>query len=111
MNKFSPIQIKDGNYVLFVENRNIDSCLFKAVVAELEDRDQQPSQLVVKQLLKRTTMFPPRADGFSPDSSRYVLHSESTASIDQNTGLPYQDIEITRDEQIKGEVIAVATRK
>ncbi len=111
MNDSAPIPIKNGYYVLFAENRNVDSCVMRIVVAVLPEVVSQPAQLVIKRLLKLSTPLPSRTDGFASEYTIFLLHSESSYENDPRTGLSYKDIEIMRNDQIVGEVIAVAGPK
>jgi hypothetical protein len=111
MNDCQEIPIKNGSYILFKENRDINFCATKVVVAVIPELDTQPAQLIVKRLLKFTSPLPSRNDGFAPESSMFVLRSESIYKLDPSTGERYNDIEVSRDNQIKiiGQVIAVAS--
>jgi tetratricopeptide (TPR) repeat protein len=80
-----PIPLQELDYVLFYENHNSNDHLGKIVVASLLDDTQIP-RLVIKYLIKR--------------KGRFFLRSESPSR--------YEDVEINRDYQIIGEVIAIA---
>jgi len=101
MNDSYPI-INDSDYVLFSENHDASSCVFKIVVAGLPETDDQPPQLVVKRLLKTENL---RTD----HPPEYVLHSESTLDKDPRTEISYkQDIRIINNNQLGGVVVALA---
>jgi hypothetical protein len=108
MNNASPIPINDKDHVLFCESHDLESCAGKIVVAILSDSETQPPQLVIKYLLKLISPLPLRTDGWN-EYSKFMLHSESSLDKDPKTGMSYKnDIEIDKDYQIVGEVLAVA---
>lgn len=109
MNRSAPIAINNGDYVLFSENHDAKSCILKIIVASLPEVDTQPPQLVVKRLLKLSTQSSLGTDGFESEYSKFMLHSESSLDEDPQTGMSYKkDMEIIKNYQIVGEVVAIA---
>ena len=107
MNNASPISINDKDYILFCFNNDMEYCTGKIVVAYLPEGEPQPSQLVVKRLMKSKEQY--LLQNKHPE---FVLHSESTLDEDPITGLSLKkDIKIVSDNQIVGEVIAIAKPK
>lgn len=103
MDKVEPIPIQPGDMVLFRVACDLEDCVGQIVVAVLPDETQVP-QLVVKRL-ERTD--PPSADR----PVTFGLFSESTYKQDPKTGVSYHNpIPITRDDQVRGRVVAVAAR-
>ena len=101
--------ILENDYVLFRENRNLDSNAGKIVVALLPDLDSQPPRLMVKRLVKLSGATPSRLGGFEIEFVKFLLHSESSLDYDPITGINYKkDIEIENDYQLIGDVIAIA---
>ena len=92
MNAAPRTPINHCSYVLFQENHDPSSCLKEIVVAD----QIQPPQLVIKRLVQI--------------GNDYFLRSESSFEYDPLTGKSFQeDLEVVRDNQIHGIVIAVAT--
>ena len=108
MNEASPVKINDKDHILFCERHDLESCAGKIVVAILPDSETQPPQLVIKYLLKLSSPMPLRTNGWN-EYSKFMLHSESSLPEDPKTEMSYKkDMEITKDDQIVGEVIVVA---
>lgn len=100
MNNSDPLPINNGDYVLFSENRLASQCVHKIVVAGLPETNSD-FLLVVKRLLREAKS--------SPERPIYILHSESSKNHDLKSGKSYkQDIKISNDNQLVGEVIAIA---
>ena len=103
--------ILGNDYVLFRENRSLEFCAKKIVIALLSDTDTQPPCLMVKRLVKMSGEIPCNDDGFGSEICKFVLHSESHLERDPKTGMSYKiDLEIQNDHQLIGDVIAVAKR-
>jgi hypothetical protein len=95
MNAAKPTPINNGDYILFRKISNLESYVREIVISELEDDITQPAQIVVKRLIKRV--------------DKYYLHSESSYDHDPLTGNNYlEDVEIVRNNQVGGVVIAIA---
>lgn len=90
MNAATGIPIEHNDYVLFQEIADPTPYEKKIVIGEQVDYETQPPQVVVKRLIK--------------SGNKFYLHSESSL----NDPLYKKDIEITRNNQIKAIVIAVA---
>lgn|GEM_PF-6251676 len=95
MNNATPIPIEEGNYVLFHVDHAPQNCLGKIVVASLPDFETQIPQLVIKRLVKL-------GDG------SMVLHSETLEKSATNESPSVRNIKVERDNQITGEVVAIA---
>jgi exonuclease VII small subunit len=103
MDKAEPIPMQPGDLVLFRVACDLEDCVGQIVVAVLPDETQVP-QLVVKRL-ERT------APSSTDKPVAFGLFSESTYKQDPKTGVSYHNpIPITRDDQVRGQVVAVATR-
>lgn len=87
MNCTTPVPIVDQDYVLFYEKHDLLSCISKIVVASQAEFDAQPPRLMVKRLVQKEEIF--------------YLQSESLMKS-------YRYIEIVKEDQIVGEVVAVA---
>jgi hypothetical protein len=102
MNNAARKPINHNEYVLFCENHDPEACAGKIVIASLPELDAQPPQLVLKRLVK----VPLREDGYQ---SKFILRSESLLNNDPITGMSFRkDIEIVKDDQIKGDVVVIA---
>ncbi len=103
--------IEPNDYVLFRENRNLESCAKKVVIALAADLETQPPRVTVKRLVKMSGEVPCNDDGFGPELCKFVLHSESFLERDPKTSISFKrDIEIENDHQLIGDVIAIAKR-
>jgi hypothetical protein len=101
--------IEDKDHLLFCENHDMEYCAGKIVVAEIQEDVDPTPRLVVKRLVKLSGAVPDRSDGFEPEIVKYILRSESSLENDPKTGKSYKkDIDIVRDGQIRGYVVAIA---
>jgi hypothetical protein len=98
MNLAGPVPIDDHDYVLFYRTRNCQSCEGKIVVA-LQPALAEPHPLL---LIKRLLAMTRRSKEFSSIAKKYYLHSDSSMEVYRD------DIELTKDNQLIGEVVAVA---
>jgi hypothetical protein len=96
MNNANPIPIESGDYVLFIENRNPEDK--KIVIASLPDSLE--ICLVVKRLVKTS----------EKQQERAILRSESLDK-DPKTQAKYQDLVVCENNQVIGEVVAIAKPK
>ena len=103
MNKASPYNISDGDYVLFCENHDLESCSRKIVVAAMPGMGIEHSSLIVMRLIKISGVIPSNEE-LSSEVYKFLLHPESTSPSIQKI------IEIESGNQLIGEVIAVAKR-
>lgn len=112
MNEATPIPLLPNDFVLFFENRSLEACVQKIVIALVADMESQPPRPMVKWLLKMSGKVPCGADGYSPEECKFLLRSQSSLVKDPITGKNFKkDIEIENDYQLVGEVIAVAKRQ
>lgn len=101
--------IEKDDYVLFRENRSLEHCVRRIVIALVSDMETQPPCLMVKRLIKLSGEAPCSYDGYNSELCKYLLHSESTLEYDPITGISLKkDIEIENDNQLFGDVIAIA---
>ena len=93
MNRVKPVNIEDGDYVLFFENDNIRACIGKIVIVSESMPDSGPVRLLVKRLVR--------------ENNQLFLRSYSR---DKNpeTGREFQDLVFDDCYQLIGEVIVVA---
>ncbi len=111
MNKTSPSPILPNDYVLFCENHNFESCIRKIVIALVSELEGYPPRTIVKRLVKMSGETIRQEDGYAAELHKYMLHSESSLERDPISGVSFKkDIEIEREFQIAGEVIAIAKR-
>lgn len=103
MDKAEPLPMQPGDMVLFRVACDLEECVGQIVVAVLPDDETQVPQLVVKRL-ERTK---PSSTGML---TAYELFSESAYKQDPKTGVSYNPIPITRNDQVRGRVVAVAAR-
>jgi hypothetical protein len=98
MNIALPIPIEDQDYVLFCKTDELEFCTKKIVVATQPGLDEQYPLLIVKRLVA----ISPKSKSVSDTWKKYYLHSESSWDDYKD------DIEFTNENQLIGEVIAVA---
>jgi tetratricopeptide (TPR) repeat protein len=109
MNKTSPHPILPNDYVLFCENHNFETCIRKIVIARVSELEGYPPRTIVKRLIKMSGETSHQEDGYATELHKFLLHSESSLEHDPISGASFKkDIEIEREYQIAGEVIAIA---